>query len=207
MAYRTVVVLLIVLQVCGLTYGDCYPGDTQFTAIVQGIYRKVTSNRISGLRGYSNPLTRSQLCRLLVDNHNFGKHRTSGQVSTNRQFLGQSISQSSCVNALNNTRGYSTQNEWNKWTGHYHGTWWNSQRSFSDGARRYQPYLRYVSGQTYAVQKIEFKSQWRRTHCTRIDQLTRATCRFGWTQSGNGVIMVLHMHVQLCTYCICLLYR
>ena len=186
--YTIVIVLLVVLKLCGLTYADCYPGDSQYTAIVQGIYKKVTSDKISGLRGYPNPLTRSQLCNLLVNNHNNGYLRASGQSYTNQRFLGQSVSVSSCVNALTYTKGYDTQSGWIKWAGRHNGKWWSrhGNRVFNDGARWNQPYLKYDPGQTYAVQKVEFLSQWRKVHCTHVDQ-TGATCRYGWNQSGKGV--------------------
>ena len=70
MAYYATIILLVVLKLCVLIYADCYPGDRQYTAIVQEIYKKVTSDRISGLRGYPRSLTRSQLCSRLVNNHN-----------------------------------------------------------------------------------------------------------------------------------------
>ena len=64
-------VVLTLLSVYTQTINaDCYPGDTQFTAIVQEVYKQVTSDRISGLRGYGSlELTRAQLCSLLVRNH------------------------------------------------------------------------------------------------------------------------------------------
>ena len=190
MAYYTIViVLLVVLKMCGLTYADCYPGDSQYTTIVQGLYNKVTSDRISGLRGFPNSLTRSQLCNLLVHNHNNGSLRASGQRQTNQGFLGQSVSVSSCVNALTNTQGYATRSGWNKWAGRHYGKWWSrhGNRVFNDGARWDWPYLKYASGQTYAVQKVEFLSR-SRNYCTHVD-ITGATCRYGWRQSGNTVII------------------
>ena len=175
------------LKLCGLTYADCYPGDSQYTAIVQQLYRNVISDRISGLRGYPHSLTRSQLCHLLVNNHNNGYLPRSGQHYTNQHFLGQSVSVSSCVNALTNTRGYDTQSGWIKWAGRHRGKWWSrhGNRVFNDGARWYQPYLKNDPGQTYAVQKVEFLSR-SNNYCTHVDQ-TGATCRYGWRQSGNGV--------------------
>ena len=190
MAYHIVMVLFILVKLCGLAYADCYPGDTQYTAIVQELYNKVTSDEISGLRGYSHSLTRSQLCKLLVNNHNTGYLPKSGQANTNKHFLGQSISESSCVNALTFTKGYDTQDGWKKWAGRLYGIWWSSHgdTSFNDGARWYQPYLKYDPDQTYAVQKVEFYSQWRKDHCTHVDQ-TGSTCQFGWNQSGKGVMI------------------
>ena len=188
MAYYITLILLVVLKLCGLIYADCYPGDSQYTAIVQEIYKNVTSDRINGLRGYSNSLTRSQLCNLLVNNHNNRRLSASGQRYTNQQFLGQLVSVSSCVNALTYTNGYDTNNGWMKWAGYHSGTWWSSynSQSFSDGARWDQPYSKYDPGQTYAVQKVTFDSQWRKDHCTHVDQ-TGSTCRYGWNQSGEGV--------------------
>ena len=186
MTYYSIVVLLVALKLCGLAYADCYPGDSQYNAIVQELYRNVIRDRISGLRGYPNPLTRLQLCNLLVSNHNNGYLRASGQSYTNQRFLGQSVSVSSCVNALTNTQGYTTQSGWITWAGSHHGKWWSrhGNRVFNDGAKWDRPYLR--SGQTYAVQKVEFLSR-SRNYCTHVD-MTGATCRYGWRQSGNTVI-------------------
>ena len=183
MAYYTIVVLLVVLKLCGLTNADCYPGDTQYTAIVQEIYRKVTSDRISGLRGYPNPLTRLQLCNLLVNNHNNGYLPASGQRYTNSYFLTQSVSVSSCVNALTYTKGYDTSSGWMKWAGRHYGKWWSrhGNRAFNDGAKWFQPYLKHDGGQTYAVQKVK----WGVNHCPH------PACRHGWRQSGNGVIIAI----------------
>ena len=185
------VAVFTLLGVCyQLANADCYPGDIQFTAIVQEIYKKVTSDRIS-LRGYGT-LTRSQLCSMLVRNHNYGKN--PGQSNTNSVFLTQTISYFSCYNALVYTKGYDTDNGWRSWAGTLSGTWWSTHQSFSDGAKWYQPWLKY-DGQTYAVQKVEFYSQWRKQHCTFVDQ-TGATCRYGWNQSGRGVrgIHVILLH-------------
>ena len=95
---------------------------------------------------------------------------------------------SSCVNALTYTNGYDAKSGWMKWAGYHSGTWWSSynSQSFNDGARWDQPYLKYDLGQTYAVQKVTFDSQWRKDHCTHVDQ-TGSTCRYGWNQSGVGV--------------------
>jgi len=178
-----------------LADADCYPGDTQFTAIVQEVYKKVTSDRISGLRGYgSYELTRTQLCSLLVQNHNSGLIQSRGQTRTNNNFLGQAISLSSCVNALVYTKGYDTDEGWRRWAGTLSGTWWSNYGLFSDGAEWYQPYWK--NGQTYAVQKVEFLSQWRKENCKFVDQ-TGATCRFGWNQSGRGVnICITYINEQ-----------
>ena len=148
----------------------------------------MTSDRISGLRDHPNPLTRSQLCNHLVDNHNNNCLCASGQRCTNKCFLRQLVSVSSCVNALTYTKGYDTQSGWITWAGHHRGTWWSryGNRAFSDGARWDQPYLKYDPGQTYAMQKVEFLSQSRKDHCTHVDQ-TDATCRYGWNQSGRRV--------------------
>ena len=194
MAYRIVMVLFVVVKLCGLAYADCYPGDTQYTAIVQELYKSVTSDRIN-LRGYSHSLTRSKLCKLLVNNHNNGYLPRSGQANTNKDFLGQSIPESTCVDALTYTKGYDTQNGWKKWAGNHHGTWWSrhGDTSFYDGARWYQPYLKIDPGQTYAVQDVKFISNWRKKHCKRVDSQTGSTCRFAWHQSGKGVIIASYM--------------
>ena len=180
--------VLILLGVYTQTINaDCYPGDAQFTAIVQEVYKKVTSDRISGLRGYGSlELTRTQLCSLLVRNHNSGliQSQTSSQTRTNYNFLGESISLGACVNALVYTNGYDTDEGWRRWAGTLSGTWWSNDEAISDGAKWYQPYWK--DGQTYAVQKVEFYSQWRKDNCKFVDQ-TDATCLFGWNQSGRGV--------------------
>ena len=180
----SVAVVFTLLGVYELVDADCYPGDAQFTAIVQEIYKGVTSDRIRGLRG-QGILTRSQLCSMLVRNHNNGRHYNSGQTKTNLDFLGQSVSHSSCVSALVYTNGYDGIDGWNNWAGRLSGTWWSSDQSFDDGARWYTPYTKY-DGHTYAVQKVKFYSQWRKDNCKHVDQ-TGATCQYGWNQSGKGV--------------------
>ena len=189
MVYYAAAVLLLVLKLCGLMYANCYPGDSQYTAIVQEMYKKVTSDEITGLRGYPFSLNRSQLCKLLVKNHNRGYLPESGQAYTNEQFLKQSVSESSCVNALTYTKGYDIPNEWEKWAGYLLGTWWSKDedKSFNDGASFNHPHTKYDSGQLYGVQKVEFYSQWRNINCTHVNQ-TGATCRHRWNQSGKGVI-------------------
>jgi len=179
-------VTLVGMHCCLLVSADCYPGDTQYSAILQEINDMVTSDNIIGLWGYST-LTRSQLCSLLVINHNSGQIQSS-QTSTNSNFLGQAISLSACVNALTNPTGYDTDQGWKKWAGHHVGTWWSHSQTFDDNAQRDQPY--YQNGQLYAVQKVEFLSQWRQNNCNYVD-ITGSTCRFGWNQSGKGVCIIL----------------
>ena len=98
--------------------------------------------------------------------------------------MGQAISQEACVNALVYTNGYDTDEGWRRWAGTLSGMWWSNDGALSDGAKWHQPYLK--DGQTYAVQKVEFFSQWRKDNCKFVDQ-TGATCLFGWNQSGRGV--------------------
>ena len=182
--YTSVVVVLTLLGMQELVDADCYPGDKQYTDITEEIYKNVIGDTINGLRGYG-PLTRFQLCSLLVTNHNSGKLHGTGQINTNHDFLGQPISLSSCVNALVNLKGYQTDEGWKKWAGSHVGTWWFTSKSLSDNARWDQPQLK-DNSRTYFVQKIEFFSQWRKDNSKHVNQ-AGTTCKFGWHQSGSGV--------------------
>ena len=178
-------VLICLLGALGCARADCYPGDTPFTNIVQEIYHGVTADNI--VLAYSGPssMSRQALCSILVSNHNYGRNR--GQSQTNRDFLGNTfITQFDCVNALTYTKGYSSSAGWQEWAGNHRGTWYGEETSFSDSAKWYHPYTKSDYKHTYAVQKVEFQSQWRRNNCRRID-MTGANCRFGWNQSGTGV--------------------
>lgn len=129
-------------------------------------------------------MSRNTLCIILVYRHNNGKN--PGQSQTNKDYLGQSIGLYSCVNALTYTNGYSSLAGWQDWAGYHSGNWYATHKIFSDGAMWNQPYYKYDPGQTYAVQPVRFDSQERIKDCHRVD-MTGATCRYGWNQSGIGV--------------------
>ena len=178
--------LMCILSVCGYALADCYPGDTIYTSIVQEIYKGVThDNIIVTFHDHGNtPLTRNTLCNILVYRHN--NRKNPGQSQTNKDYLGQSIGLYSCVNALTYTNGYSSLAGWQDWAGYHSGNWYATHKIFSDGAMWNQPYYKYDPGQTYAVQPVRFDSQERIKDCHRVD-MTGATCRYGWNQSGIGV--------------------
>lgn len=176
---------VLAIGVIGQVQADCYPGDSAFTNIVQEIYHGVTSDNIILTYLGNTPMSRSALCNILVNHHNYG--RNPGQSQTNKAYLGYlHIFQSTCVNALTYTNGYSTIAGWQAWAGYHSGNWYSETQAFSDNARWNNPYYKYDPGQTYSVQSVRFDSQWRVDNCHTQD-ITGATCRNGWNQSGQGV--------------------
>ena len=179
--------LVCVLGAIGYAHADCYPGDTAYSSIVQEIYSGVTHDNIVLTFHGSSPMNRQTLCSTLVNRHNNGKNSLAGQVQTNKDYHGYlPLTQSSCVNALTYTSGYNSLAGWQNWAGDHSGNWYGTTTQFSDGAKWYSPNPKYDPGQTYAVQKVRFDSQQRIDDCITPD-MTGATCRYGWNQSGQGV--------------------
>lgn len=179
-------VLFYILGVAGYVSADCYPGDTIYNSILQEIYHGVTSDNIKLTSRDSIPINRRDLCDILTTHHNSDKNAVQSQ--TNKEFLGfVSVSLTDCRNALTYTQGYNTVSGWQKWAGYHSGTWYAYTQQFSDGAQWSPPY--YKTGVPYAVQPVRFDSQDRIAHCNTRDQ-TGATCRYGWNQSGLGVLYV-----------------
>ena len=186
--------MCILVGVTSIQYAqaDCYPGDTIYTNIVQEIYKGVTTDTTildhftdPGTCATPMPIDRQTLCAVLVSQHNFGKNSDAGQTKTNKDYLangcGQPIPLSTCVNALTYTQGYSAS-DWEDWAGQHSGYWYQETRKFQDDAEWFRP----NQYQTYALQPVRFDSQDRINDCTTPD-MTGATCRFGWNQSGLGV--------------------
>ena len=151
------IILLLVLGVFGCARADCYPGDTNFTGIVQQIYNAVTSDRIV-LAGTDQPIgviDRQQLCEILIDHHNFGTN--PGQPQTNGDFLGSAtVSLSACVDALTYTQGYNTTVGWEQWAGNHTGHRYSVNGAFFDEALWSAP--SYVSGMDFVFQQVRFDS-------------------------------------------------
>ena len=177
-------VVLCVLGIFGHASADCYPGDVNFTAIIQRIYQDVTSDRIV-LAGVNQPrsvLNRQQLCQILTDHHNSG--RNPGQLQTNSGFLGSAIvSGIACTDALTYTEGYSNITGWQQWQGHHSGHRYSLNRVFSEEETWHTP--SYQSGTSNVLQSIRFGSQFRISNC--VTEYDGTTCSFGWNQSGQGV--------------------
>lgn len=197
--------LISVLGTLSYVQADCYPGDTQYTQIVEEIYHGVTSDRISLSAHDSSSITRRALCEILIERHNEGTN-PGMNGRTNRNYLGPGrrsyIPLYKCLIALTYTRGYETIAGWEKWSGYHSGTWYktSSREDSSDGAYWYYPYA--TSG--YVFQKVRFDSRERIQSCTMRDS-TDATCRYGWNQSGAGVrnAGLIHAYVMYITEYIC----
>ena len=184
----------IILAAVGYAKGDCYPGDTTNTAIVQRVYHSVLSDNIVLTQSGSGSLSRYSLCSILTAHHNSGRNPQQGQ--TNNNFLGRFISISDCQSALTNPRGYNSLADWQRWAGCHSGYWYGSRSRSSDDAKWYSPYRKVAGGATYFVQKVRFDSQYRLDHCITRDS-TGATCRWGWNQSGPGVWRVMPLPVAV----------
>lgn len=182
-----IILALFLLGALESARADCYPGDATYSGIVQQIYTGVTHDNIALSFHGNTPLTRQSLCQVLVNRHNYGRNLVTCQQQTNRQYLQNLyISVPSCVSALTYTRGYNSPAGWNKWDGYHSGIWYGKSQHFIDGALWSSPYTKYDSQHTYAVQPVRFDSNDRKTTCTHVD-MTGATCRNGWNQSGQGV--------------------
>ena len=167
----------------GYARADCYPGDTAYTSIVQDIYHDATSDKIQ-LSGSDQPagtISRYHLCSILRQHHNYGKN--PGQSDTNSEFVGITMEQSACTNALYYPKGYNGISGWQQWAGYYSGNWYNTVSPESDGAQWSYPSIKDV---IYALQPVRFDSQYRIDNCVTPNS-TGATCRYGWNQSGQGV--------------------
>ena len=159
--------LLLIFGALGYASADCYPGDVAYNKIVQEIYKGVTSDNIVLTYLGDSPISRRDLCSILVNNHNYGKN--PGQGQTNRNYLGVLITQSACVNALTYTTGYNSLVGWQKWDGDHKGKWYSKTEPSDDDAQWKSPY---TTNQVYFVQSVRFDSQWRIDNCG----ITGATC-------------------------------
>ena len=173
--------LLLIFGILAYASADCYPGDVAYNKIIQEVYSGVTSDNIILSYHGSSPMNRRDLCSILVNNHNYGKN--PGQGQTNRNYLGVLITRSACVNALTYTTGYDSLAGWQKWDGYHKGKWYSKTTTFNDAAQWNAPITK---TRIYALQSVRFDSQWRKSNCKHRD-MTGATCRYGWTQSGQGV--------------------
>ena len=198
---KQIILLMCVLQGTLVSYvqADCYPGDTAYTQIVQEIYHGVTSDNIKLSAHGPGGLYRSALCHTLTSQHNIGLN--PGQPMSNSNFLGTTIPQYACENALTYTTGYNSLFGWQTWAGHHSGTWYGYTQQFEDNADWHNPITTYDSQHTYGFQKVQFNSQDRINNCVTPD-MTGATCRFGWNQSGLGVRHFYYNHtiVQICMH-------
>ena len=181
---------------------DCYPGDTVYTQIVQEIYHGVTSDKIVLTAHGNTPMSRSDLCEILVTRHNTGKN--PGQKSTNQKFLGTAMTLKKCLKALTYTTGYDSASGWEKWSGCHKGTWYGTTQQFIDPAKWFEPSLKEDDKHTYAVQSVRFDSEDRIENCKKKD-MTGATCRYGWNQSAKGVSRMMFPYLDnLCYTSICM---
>ncbi len=185
-----VTLLLFLLGTFVYVQADCYPGDSNYTTIVQEIYHDVTSDDIvfnSRKEGSTvDSLTRRQLCSNLANLHNHGSN--PGQSQPNSDFLGHvTVSQPVCTNALTYTQGYETIAEWQRWAGYHSGKWYTESQVLNDDSEWFSP--SFESEGMYSLQPLRFDSQDRINRCVTEDSIG-STCRYGWNKSGKGVCMV-----------------
>ena len=111
---------------------DIYPGDTAYSQIVQEIYHEISSDNID-LAYDQSIVDRTDLCTKLIDQHN---NITPGVASqTNANFINQTISLNTCLNALWYSTGYTSSSELAAWAGTLSGTWYGSSgATFNDPA-------------------------------------------------------------------------
>jgi len=89
-----------------------------------------------------HPLSRQDVCKLLVERFNTGKN--PGMTQTNAQFSGcGQLTEADCSAALTNPQGFTAPHNWDKWKGSHRGTWYDiplpnapaTPRRFDDEAR------------------------------------------------------------------------
>ena len=159
---------------------DTYPGDRDYTRIIDDMRGRVAADRISMQYWQGGAaLSRSQVCQLLADRHNNG--RNAGQGQTSAAFLGLSVTSGDCLNALSLTRGYPPAAGLTAWAGHYQGTWYAERQQFTDNALWHPPRgepTRHPRTDRDSANRPRFYS------LQPVEFLNRSgPARFGWNQS------------------------
>ena len=171
--------ILLTIFTLGLTQpllADQYPGDDEFTEIVQRVYTQISTDQID-MEFRDSIQSRNDLCSNLVTRHN--SHRAPGASRSNASYIGVYLTQLDCLNALWFSDGYDSSAGWNAWAGNLVGTWFNDDnRQFTDPAN----WARSVNerggdGRTYQLQNVLFSSR-------------SGNARFGWNMSHRDVAYV-----------------
>lgn len=167
-------------------FADVYPGDTTFTNIVQNVYHAVSADNIS----YKNNTirTRDELCSNLVNRHN--NHISKLASQSNASFIGVTLTQLDCLNALWYSDGYNGSSGWQAWAGNLTGTWYSDEfldnngnitqaaNTFNDSADWLSPVKESGSdGRTYDLQSVIFTER-------------TGNARYGWNMSHADVAYV-----------------
>ena len=121
--------ILITIFTLGLTQpllADQYPGDDEFTEIVQRVYTQISTDQIE--MNYRRSIqSRNDLCSELVTRHN--SFRAPEVNQTNASYIGVYLTQLDCLNALWFSDGYDSSAGWNAWAGTLSGTWTDNNLS------------------------------------------------------------------------------
>jgi hypothetical protein len=165
---------------------DKYPGDEDFTEILQHIYHGplgmagVSHDKIS-LEFKANSLsnnglwTRSEIVAELLQRY----AGVSAAGATCKAFLGNAnITQADCVNALTYPKGYQSAAGWQAWAGLHDGCWYqDGEPGLPDDARWRAPYKE-PANSLYDHQPVDFLKQ------------GGGIARHGWNQSHPAVAYV-----------------
>lgn len=167
---------------------DVYPGDSAFSGIVQTVYTNMSEDNIQ--MNYDTSIgTRNQLCSKLVNRHN--TYTSSNRISSNASFIGVTLTQLDCLNALWYSDGYNSSAGWNAWAGVLSGSWWNDVQTapngnvipgviFSDPATWHAPIKQSSNqsdGRIYDFQSVFFSDR-------------ENDARYGWNMSHPDVAYV-----------------
>jgi len=169
-------ILLSLLFINQASYADIYPGDTAYSQIVQRVYHEVSSDNINMLYK-TNIVSRNQLCSELVNRHN--NHKAPGASQTNAGFIGVTLTQLDCLNALWYSDGYDSSAGWTAWAGNLVGTWFNDDnQQFTDPANWNSPVKENGNdGRVYDLQNVLFSAR-------------SGNARYGWNMSHPDVAYV-----------------
>lgn len=118
------------------TNGDIYPGRVIFQEILTRLQKSVENNQIE-LPAINQTVSREELVTMLLDSHNTKKFED--QPITNSDFLGSSFTDSTLLDALTSSVGYTSIQQWSNWAGNYEGSFYSVTNKFTDRARWMTP--------------------------------------------------------------------
>ncbi len=181
----TIFAIIFALFTFSSVKADQYPGDVEFSNIVQRVYHEVSADNIS-MSFRSDIVTRGQLCSVLVNRHN--SQISPGATRSNASFIGVTLSHSDCLNALWYSSGYSGPSGWLAWAGVLRGTWFNdNNQQFNDSANWLSPVKEPgFDSRNYDLQTVIFTGRtgqarygWNVSHPS-VDYV------WGWDQKDNA---------------------
>ena len=192
---KKLLLALSAIIICQPAFADRYPGDAAFEEIRQEVYGGITSDNIR-MDFNRSIVTRNQLCRTLVNRHNTNRvtyredDEPNGRIlttTTNASFIGVSLTELDCLNALWFSDGYDSSAGWRAWAGNLVGTWFNDERFFNTETNEYQQIFtdpaNWLSPEaergerTYYLQSVIFSGR-------------SGNARYGWNKSNRDVAYV-----------------